>query len=173
MSSRKKGILLILLSVILFVSFMVWQKKEKKKPAESVKADIQTMAPVQESMLPVQNTMVPDAVTVSTPPETTQPPEEQEEEEAYPLVMDVSALPVKSLEEMEISQEDAARRIRIFANAHGYAGIDQVFYAGETRFDDNNQSVIMDLYFEPEGEEAFYFSFTYYKETKEYVLAPW
>lgn len=173
MNSRKKGILLILLSVVLFVSFMVWQKKEKKKQPEPPGIEIQTMAPVQESMLPVQNTMVPDAITVSPSLEMTPPPEEQEEEEAYPLVMDVSALPEKGLAEMKISQEDAAKRIRIFANAQGYAGIDQVFYAGETRFDDNNQSVTMDLYFEPEGEEAFYFSFTYYQETREYVLAQW
>lgn len=170
MSSRKKGIVLIFLSVILFVSFMVWQKKEKKKQPELSGIEIQTMAPVQESMLSVQDTMMPGAVTVSPSPETIPPPEE---EEAYPLVMDVSALPEKGLAEMKISQEDAAKRIRIFANAQGYAGIDQVFYAGETRFDDNNQSVTMDLYFEPEGEEAFYFSFTYYQETREYVLAPW
>lgn len=171
MSNRKKGILLILLSVLLFVFFMVWQKKEKKNLAEPARIEIQTMAPIQKSMSPIQDTMMPDSITVSPSPETASP--EELEEEAYPLVMDVSALPVKNLEEMEISQEDAAERIRIFANSHGYARIEQVYYAGETRFDDNNQSITMDLYFEPEGEEAFYFSFTYYQETKEYVLAPW
>ncbi len=173
MSNRKKGIALILLSVILFVSFMVWQKIEKQKQPEPSRIEVQTMELVQESMVPVQDTMAPDTVTASPLPETTPPPEEQEEEEAYPLAMDVSALPEKCLEEIEISQEDAAKRIRIFANAQGYAGVDQVFYTGETRLDDNNKSVTMDLYFEPEGEETFYFSFTYYQETGEYVLAQW
>lgn len=173
MSNRIKGILLIFLSILIFFLLMAWQKKEKKNQAEPVNAEVQTMEPIQESTLSVEDSMVPASAAVSLLPETTLPPEEPEEEEVYPLVMDVSALPVKSLEEMEISQEDAAERIRIFANSHGYAGIDQVHYTGETRFDDNNRSVTMDLYFEPEGEEAFYFSFAYYQETKEYVLAPW
>lgn len=173
MSSRKKGILLILLSIVLFIFFLVWQKKEKKNQLDSSRIEIQTIAPAQGSMLPVQDTMVPDTVTVSPLPETALEQEKQEEGEAYPLEMDVSALPVRSLKEMEISQEDAAKRIRIFANSQGYAGADQVFYGGETRFDDSNQSVTMDLFFEPEGEEAFYFSFTYYRETGEYVLAQW
>lgn len=173
MSSRLKGILLILLSVILLFLFIIWQKKEKKNQAEPARIEIQTMASVQESILPIQDAMMPDAETVSPAPETTLVPEEQEEEEAYPLEMDVSALSVKSLAEMKISQEDAAKRIRIFANSQGYARADQVFYTGETRIDDCNKSVTMDLYFELEGEEAFYFSFTYYQETGEYVLAPW
>ena len=173
MSNRKKGILLIFLSAFLFILFMVWQKKEKEDPVKPDRTEIQTMAPVQGSLLPDLDTMIPDAATPSSMPEATLVPEEHGEEQAYPLEMDVSALPARSLEEMSINQEDAAKRIRIFANGQGFAGIDQVFYGGETRFDDSNQSVTMDLYFEPEGEEAFYFSFTYYEETKEYVLAPW
>ena len=173
MSSRKKGILLILLSVILLFLFMAWQKKEKKEQTKPDRIEVQTMVPIQESMVPVQESIIPASVPTNSSPEETEIPEEHGEEEAYPLVMDVSALPEKGLEEMEISQEDAAKRIRIFANAQGYAGVDQVFYTVETRLDDNNQCVTMDLYFEPEGEEAFYFSFTYYRETGEYVLAPW
>ncbi len=177
MSSRKKGIILIVLSVALLFLY-VWQQKEKEKQSDPDKIDIQTMAPIQESVEPVLGTGTPDtgmadAVTASPSPETAQLPEEHGEEEAYPLVMDVSALPARSLEEMEISQENAAARIRIFANAQGYAGVDQVFYAGETRFDDSNQTVSMDLYFQPEESEPFYFSFTYYRETGEYVLAQW
>lgn len=173
MSSRKKGILLILLSVILLFFLLAWQRKEKKKHSDPARIEIQTMAPVQETLLPIQDTMVPDAATPSPLPEATWIPEEHGEDQAYPLEMDVSALPARSLEEMNINQEDAAKRIRIFANGQGFAGVDRVFYAGETRFDDSNHSVSMDLYFKPEGEEAIYFTFTYYRETGEYVLAPW
>lgn len=173
MSNQKKGILLILLSVILLFLFLAWQKREKKNQAEPARIEIQTMAPIQESMLPDSDTMVPDQVKESPLPEATWVPEEHGEEQAYPMEMDVSALPARSLEEMNINQEDAAKRIRIFANEQGFAGVDRVFYAGETRFDDSNHSVCMDLYFKPEGEEAVYFSFTYYRETREYVLAPW
>lgn len=173
MSSRKKGILLIFLSLILLFLFMAWQKREKNNLTEPARIEIQTMAPIQESMLPDSDTIVPDPVKESPFPEATWIPEEHGEEQAYPLEMDVSALPARSLEEMNINQEDAAKRIRIFANAQGFAGVDRVFYTGETRFDDSNHSVSMDLYFEPEGEEAVHFSFTYYRETEEYVLAPW
>ena len=108
MKQRKKGITIIVLSILLFagfVSYEIFNKKEKEQIVEEQSAELPSVSSSAVSMVPLTPSPPPDAET--------------EEDKNSSLVVDINE---NILNQLQVTRKEFITQIQIFKNSFGYGG---------------------------------------------------
>lgn len=166
---KKRGIAFVILAGLILMGLLFYSSSEKKEEGkEKMQVSVlQTRSPGStETILPQKEGLETDPLARATDKETTVP--EQEEMSAD---LDISSIPDEIIDALDMTKEELEERIKMFANGQGFAAEKIVYYHGEYTINDSEDTLVVPLYFQPEGiSDTFDFNLVYYRESENLVI---
>lgn len=169
---KKRGIAFVILAGLILMGLLFYSSSEKKEEGkEKMQASVlQTRSPGStETILPQKEGLETDPLARAADKETTVP--EQEEMSAD---LDISSIPDEIIDALDMTKKELEERIKMFANGKGFAAEKIVYYHGEYTINDSEGTLVVPLYFQPEGiSDTFDFNLVYYRESENLVIEQW
>lgn len=158
MKQRKKGITIIVLSILLFagfVSYEIFNKKEKEQIVEEQSAELPSVSSSAVSMVPLTPSPPPDAET--------------EEDKNSSLVVDINE---NILNQLQVTRKEFITQIQIFKNSFGYGGKSKLKDMGEITINYREKTITIPCYMTV-SNKVIKFDVIYQMNKKTWRFVPW
>ena len=159
MKQRKKGIVLIIVAVLIFATFMGYEFFGKRKKTEPVQPSVTATIP---SATPIATA----AVTITPKPPADA---EMEEDKKRTSFIEIRA---EILQQLQVSNTEFEKQIQIFQNAFGYAGAKKVKDMGELSINYTEETMTIPCYMMV-NKKVVKFDAIYNMNKKTWRFVPW
>lgn len=159
MERRKKGIVLIIVAVLIFATFMGYEFFGKRKKTEPVQPSVTATIP---SATPIATA----AVTITPKPPADA---ETEEDKKSTALVEIRA---EILQQLQVSATEFEKQIQIFKNSFGYAAAKQVKDMGEITISYTEHTMTIPCYMTV-NKKVVKFDVIYNMNKKTWRFEPW
>ncbi len=153
-----KGIALIILSVVLAISFVIFNLNNKNNN----RYEKEVVGKIMET--PVYSYTAATNYAIKTKNKNKVPFVAPKEKENYANKIKIVNMSKKQLKMLGITSKELEKKLKIYANENGYAEVDKAYYGKEITFNSNDKTISALFYFRYNHQDYKFYVVRYVKK---------